>query len=306
MTFLQRKETLCAALPDAIAPVFNCFNAIPADQLPGTLRESGLSGYQLASVWKYFPDWALSDREKAIAATLTNFMHPRESGVCYARTDTIIAKADTNQSGFERFMRGKGRVLFTAQRQYNKPTLRTLAPAGARICLIGWQILRMSLPSLATAALFEKLAIMMLGIKPGDKKRRGRPKKCEGLKEPQTPRTPKLKESGAVNNILTMLKDALQLVKDALKPKRRTVPAWKREKQRDINAISKPDNHIPAGFRGDEPVSPESISVEPSARALSKHELDLLPYYQANPDGIPGPLLAAYRRAGVWGELSNQ
>ncbi|HAT3959738.1 TPA: hypothetical protein I9Y37_001877 [Citrobacter freundii] len=298
MRFLKKTELTSTAVADLLCKFMEPVNQLHANDLPDALRTSGLNGLQLAAVWKYAPEWFLNETGREIAQVITNLTHPQQSGICYAKTDKIIDKAKTNQSAFERFMRKTGGKLFACQRRFNQSSLRTLTPAAIRFTLTTWQIVRASLPTAYTTALMERLTTIIFGVKPEEKKGRGRPKKCEGLKEPQNPITQKVKKCAAVNKFLAALRDALQKVRVAIRPERRNVPAWKRQ-PRDINQICQPDTKIPDGFRGAEPNEP---APTPAGHQLTPAEKMVLPYYLAHPENIPGPLLASYRKAGVWVE----
>ncbi|HAV1601582.1 TPA: hypothetical protein JG832_002473 [Enterobacter hormaechei subsp. xiangfangensis] len=253
-------------LPPQIAAYINTICGLSYAQLQQVVKDEGLSGFQLSAVLDYFPAWFFRRKhEKNICQTVINYTHPRESGQCFASTERLIAVSNSNQTALERCFREVGTYFFKCCRRFNKPTVRTLTAAALRVILITRAIVRASLSERHTAILIERLICHAFKLTPPvNKSKKGEGmgrKKGEGLKEPQPPAKPKIKPqdprvSGSGDKSGRSILEALaQAIRSFVmpKPKRRSVPEWKRQ-QRDINRIPEPDNRIPDGFRGAEPV----------------------------------------------------
>lgn len=316
MDFLQQTETnpVITALTPKIAAIIERVNQLPEKELPGAISVMGLAGYKCASMLNSLPKGFIQPWALPVLFEMVNLAHPQQNATCFASRETIMARVNEREgqapvsiSTVKRAIAKYGDIFFNSKRRAYSSAWRPLTAPAMRFFLIAYSCQKAGIGNKLTENLFTFLGEKVLGM---TKKivSRGRPKKCEPQKEPQHRRTSKLKTSITVRNFLGELTRMLGAFAQGLRPQRRSVPAWKR-KQRDINAIAPVDTRIPTGFRGTEPVErsgKEFVGVVPDkhspAHNLTKSQCELLPYYQANPESIPGPLLASYRRAGVWVE----
>lgn len=275
-----RPDDATMARITALTDLLNNLSGVELQQLV-TGRIRGFHGDTIA---RYLPSDAGTPAERRFLAVLFNTSHPHKNAVALAKNEYYCQQASKGGKAYtlrtlQRYLKSRLHGAFFTSfkgKSWNATNRHELTDGAKRFAVMLVEICRLSLPEKLISNLSRWALEMFVGIKSEQ------PKNVTSLQENVTPSEPvmarvnvenvthkrllseintcksKNTAGGLFQQVVEVIKSGLALNRERhqmdrerreLRRKMETIGHQCKTPQRDVNAISQPDDRIPPGFR---------------------------------------------------------